>query len=453
MNSFNRKETAETRRDDSKSLPFLGKSLLVGLLAGIVVSCYRLIISEAEDFTAAAYAFISANPHFILPLFIVLAAFAYAVSRIVKAQPLSAGSGVPQVKALVKDLTIYNWWKVLLAKFLGGTLSALGGLALGREGPCVQLGGCVGQGVGERFSRSLSEKKILIASGAGAGMGAALNAPLAGVMFAFEDIFKYFSPKVLLSAMTAAVSAQFVCRSIFGIEPILDFGIITPLPLTSYWLVIVFGVLLGLIGVFYDFILICCRRLYARIPSRLAVLKPGIAFFIAGVLGLVLPAVIGSGANSFGSLNLAIPLGTLLLLYLVKFLFVIICLGSDAPGGDLFPLLLLGGMLGAIFGNISVNYLGFAPEYFANFVILGMGGYFGAVVGAPVTAIVLMVEITGSFPQMLSLALICLVAYTVINLLKKSSFYQQLQKKYQAEELVCPWSVSVCTDQLDDSHK
>ncbi len=432
------KETKTTLSTDTHSLPILAKSLLIGVLSGVVVSLYRLVLELAEDTALSVYHYISDNPQWILPMFVTLAAIGYLVGLVIKKEPMSAGSGVPQVKALMTGHVSYSWWRVLIAKFFGSSLSTLGGLALGREGPCVQLGGCVGQGVGEKFGRNPGEKKVLIASGAGAGMGAALNAPLAGVLFAFEEIFKYFSPLILLSTMTAAISAQFVCRSVFGIEPLLHFASLTALPLSANWLTVVFGVLLGVIGVFYDFVLLYVRRLYIKIRILVPAIRPIVPFLLAGIIGLVLPVALGSGHRTIEILDLAMPIGFLLMLLVVKFFFIILCLGSNAPGGDLFPLLVLGAMMGAFFGNFAVNYLGLAPEFFATFVILGMAGFFAAIVGAPMTAIVLLVELTGSFTQMLSLTLVCLVSYTVISLLKKLPFYIKVQEAFNSETSYAP---------------
>lgn len=423
---------------DRQSLPILAKSLLIGVLAGVVVSVYRLILQAAEGMALSAYTFVSGNPRFILPMFLVLAVIGYIVGLIIKKEPMVIGSGVQQVKNLIAGRIGYSWWRMMIAKIVGSTLSTVGGLALGREGPCVQLGGCVGQGVGDKFGRSHAEKKILIGSGAGAGMGAALNAPLAGVMFVIEEVFKYISPIILLSALTGAVSAQFVCRSVFGIEPLLHFAAFDPLPLSAHWMILVFGILLGVIGAFYGLVLLHVRRIYAKIRVLVPVLRPVVPFLIAGVIGLVLPMALGSGHHTIEELNLAMPIGFLLILLVVKFFFIILCLGSNSPGGDLFPLLVLGGMMGAAVGQFAINYLGVAPEYFSNFVVLGMAGYFAAIVGAPMTAIVLLVEMTGSFQQMLSLTMICLVSYTVINLLKQLKVYRQAEEMYNKEMDITP---------------
>ena len=126
-----------------------------------------------------------------------------------------------------------------------GALGILAGLSLGREGPSIQLGACVAQGLGDKISDTRAERKILIASGAGAGLAAAFNAPLAGTMFVIEEIFKYISPVLLLSSMVGCILADSVARLAFGGAPVFSFPIQSGLPMDKYWMVIALGVVLG----------------------------------------------------------------------------------------------------------------------------------------------------------------------------------------------------------------
>lgn len=164
---------------DSYQLPVLGKSLIIGLIVGVVVSLYRMLLEFLEKSAFSIYDYVRDNPVWIAPMFIILILVALLVGRIMKAQPMCSGSGSAEVKNLIAGRSQYSWWRVLIAKVLGSGLATAGGLSLGREGPCIQLGACVAQGISDKFSHFPVEKKVLIASGAGAGMGAALNAPLA----------------------------------------------------------------------------------------------------------------------------------------------------------------------------------------------------------------------------------------------------------------------------------
>jgi len=434
MDRKNKKDYWSALPFESNRLPLLGRSLIVGLFAGVVVSCFRLAIVLAEDTSFSVYEFVSGKPLLIVLLFVTLVATGYGIGRLIKALPMSNSSGIPQVKGLITGHFDYSWWKILIAKFIGSNITTLGGLAFGREGPAIQLGGCVGQGVGKKFARTPSEKKMLIASGAAAGLGVALNAPIAGVMFAIEEIFKYFSPLILLCTMSAALAAQFVASNIFGIEPIFHFDVVNNIPFSDLWLLIPMGIILGFGGVIYNYSLLKSQRVYKRIRRLPAVWRPVVPFLLAGVLGLIFPEVLCSGDIIMKNLDVSLSMKFLLLLLAVKFVFFVVCFGSGAPGGNLYPILVLGAIFGAIFGVFAVNQLGFAPELFANIVILAMAGYFSAIARTPITGIILLLEVTGSFQQLMPLAVVSLVAFVVADLLKSQPIYEALLDARVAEE-------------------
>ena len=140
---------------------------------------------------------------------------AVLVGRLVKWEPMISGSGIPQVEGEVLGKLSQNWKRVLPAKFAGGFLCLLGGLSLGREGPSIQLGAMGGQGVSRLLDRGKTEERYLMTCGASAGLAAAFHAPLAGVMFALEEIHKGFSVSLLISVMTASVTADYICSHIW----------------------------------------------------------------------------------------------------------------------------------------------------------------------------------------------------------------------------------------------
>jgi hypothetical protein len=152
---------------------------------------------------------------------------------------------------------------------------------------------------------------------------------------------------------------------------------------------------------------------------------PIIPFLLAGVMGLIFPVVLGGGHTLIDQLTDTAPLGGLILLLGVKFLFSTISFGSGAPGGIFFPLLVMGATIGAIFGNIAIH-LGYDSVLFYNFVVLAMAGYFTAIVRAPITGTILLVEMTGTFTHLLSLAIVSISAYVLADLLKSAPVYDTM---------------------------
>ena len=147
---------------------------------------------------------------------------------------------------------------------------------------------------------------------------------------------------------------------------------------------------------------------------------------LAGILGVSFPLALGGGHIIIEQLNPSTGITMLILILCIKFLFSMISFGSGAPGGIFFPLLIIGALIGCIFGNIAITHAGFSPELFYNFIILAMAGYFTAIVRAPITGIVLLVEMTGSFSHMLSLSVVCIAAYVTADLLRSAPVYESL---------------------------
>ena len=411
---------------ENRTVYLLMKSIVVGLVVGMVVIAYRWVLTYAEEFAVAVYAFFNQHPAGIPLLFIGLGAMGYFVGWLVSKNRMISGSGIPQLKGILMGYCKHNWFSTLWKKFVGGAVAILGGLSLGREGPSIQLGAAVGEGIGKKFGENRLERKILMVSGASAGLASAFNAPLAGVLFALEEIFKYFSPVILLSTMSAAVVADFISKQVFGLRPIFDFNVPAAISLKDYWILIVLGIVLGLMGALYNKILLKTQWLYKRVNQLDIKIKMIFPFMIAGILGLTYPLVLGGGHSIIEALSIEQGIAFLIVLWLVKFAFSMISFGSGAPGGIFFPLLVLGGTIGAIFAKCAIGYLGYEEILFYNFVILAMAGYFTAIVRAPITGVVLIIEMTGSFNHLLSLTVVSLIAYVTADLVKSPPIYEAL---------------------------
>lgn len=404
------------------------KSLLIGVAAGGIAVLYRIILTYAESFCFAMYDFLRSHWLYLPVAIIFLGLAAYLVGFMVTKNEMISGSGIPQLEGILKGYfrKRKSWWNTLILKIAGGAISIAGGLSLGREGPSIQLGACVAEGVSKKMCHSRQEKKILIASGASAGLAAAFNAPMAGVIFALEEIFKYFSPTILLSTMSAVVAADFVSKKFFGMAPVFDFTITQAIPLNSYGILILLGILLGTFGAFYNWTLDKTKKLFTKIKclnTRTRILVP---FFCALILGLVFPVVLCGGHRVLEQLTPGNSICFILLIFAVKFIFSMISFGSGAPGGIFFPLLILGASLGSVYALVLINYTGLDASYFYNFIILAMAGYFTAIVRAPITGVVLIMEMTGSFSHMLSLTVVSVTAYVVAELLHSTPVYDKL---------------------------
>ncbi|MDD4503327.1 MAG: chloride channel protein, partial [Clostridiaceae bacterium] len=214
------------------------EGVAVGAISGLAVVFYRYLIELAGHFLKKVYLLQQENNWLIFLWLAALIFLGYLVGILIKYEPMISGSGIPQVEGVILGYFNMNWWKTLIGKFAGSVISIGAGLSLGNEGPSVQIGAAIAKGYCKIFKKIKLEEKFLITSGASAGLAAAFNAPLTGVMFSLEEIHKNFSPEILTSAMAASITADIVSKNFFGMKPIFDFRIINAIPLKNYHYII-----------------------------------------------------------------------------------------------------------------------------------------------------------------------------------------------------------------------
>ncbi|WP_270348090.1 ClC family H(+)/Cl(-) exchange transporter, partial [Mitsuokella multacida] len=278
---------------------------------------------------------------------------------------------------------------------------------------------------GRLTHRSYAESHYLLTAGAGAGLAAAFNAPLAGVIFCLEELTKNFSAFVLMGAISAAVTATTVTQYFFGMQPVFHMGVVPVIDTGHmYFLLILLGAFVGLLGLAFNPMLTRSQDFYKKVPARW---RPVVPLFCAGVLGFVLPQILGGGSRLVDSLVVTdYTLAFLVLLLAAKFLFTMVCFGSGVPGGIFLPMLVLGSVGGAVFAKVAI-FFQWMPELFAvNCIVFGMAAYFSAVVKSPITGSILIMEMTGSFEHMLALIIVSMTAYLVADLTGGAPVYDML---------------------------
>lgn len=410
-------------------IALVGEGALVGLAGGAVVTLYRMSLSGAEDLLRSLTAATTGNPPLVAAWFCALAAMLLVVARLIRWEPSTSGSGIPQIDAEVVDRMDAPWHRVIPAKFAEGTLLALSGLSMGREGPSVQLGGMSGKAVSRALRRGRGEERLLVTCGAAAGMSAAFHAPFTGVLFALEEIHKEFTAPLIISVMCSAIVSDLLVSQVLGIEPVMALAFAQELPHPDYALVVLLGIVCGLLGALHNRGMFACQDLFAKVASGMPVAaRLAVPFALAGVAAFAWPELMcGGDAIIEEVLGPAAPgLGTLLALLVGKYVFTTVCFGSGAPGGTLFPLVVLGALVGGTFASVCGNVLGLSPWFFSNFVALGVAGLFSGVVRAPVTAVILVFELTGSLDALLSVSIVSIVAYVTSSVTRTDAFYEHL---------------------------
>ena len=405
-------------------------AFVVGIVAGFVSIMFELLVKVVVQWkTLLADAF--GEPW--LVSIVSSAVLVYVAIWLVRIfAPEAGGGGIHEIEGALDDLRPLRWKRVLPVKFVGSVFSLGSGLALGPEGPAVQMGGNLGQMIAEWFRVSKEEAHILIAAGAGAGLSAAFNAPLAGMLFVIEEMRPQFRYTFLSfqSVLIATATANIVALSFTGQVPILAMSMLSAPPLLSLWLFLLCGTLFGLFGVTFNFLFIRTLDLFSGLHRQLG---NGTGLFIGAFIGFlwwIFPDAVGEGDDVIRrAFQSSIPSNALLMLFVVRSGTTMLSAGFGAPGGLFAPLLALGTLFGMWFGEVAHTWF---PTLIASpitFAVAGMCALLSATVRTPLMSILLTVEITGNYTQILPLIVTCMTATLVAQGLGGKPIYTVLLQR------------------------
>ena len=413
-------------------LPLALVACLVGTLSGLVAALFRLGLQQADRSRDALIGWTHSWPVVGFPLVVVAVAGTTTVAAwLVKRFSVhAAGSGIPHVEAVVNGELPPAPPSLLPVKFFGGWLAIGGGLALGREGPSVQMGASLGSLLGKVFRFNETDSRALLAAGAGAGLATAFNAPVAGAVFVLEELVRRFEARILVAALGASAGAILVARLFLGSAP--DFHI-EAIPRPGFGagvLALALGSLTGLAGVAYNRAILGGLALADRfsrwpVEMRAALIGAGV-----GALAWFAPGWVGGGETltqltlSGSEVITLVPMA-----FAIRFLLGAASYSAGTPGGLFAPMLVLGAQLGLLLGAIShwgFPGLGEPPVAFA---VVGMAAFFTAVVRAPLTGIILITEMTGSSTLLFPLLTACFAAMIISNLLGNEPIYDSLKEQ------------------------
>lgn len=415
----------ESRRDHFR------RAFAVGAMAAVLAVAFRFLLERAEDFRDLLLEYFHHGSLYGYLIFIVLPGMAILAKYItIRVAPEAAGSGIPHVKGTLLHVSSLHPLRLIVTKILGGVLAIGAGLSLGREGSTVHLGAAAGKLTGELLGVPRRSERHLVACGAGAGLAAAFNAPLSGFLFVIEELQRELSPVTYGTAFIAAIVADTITRLSYG--QVLDFQIrsYAAPSLTYLPAFIVLGVCCGVVGVLFSRLLLFGLRSASQIPKRFSLVLPGAVALLGVGIALWVPTLVGTGHDLAegiltGRFSFPSTLTFLALLLVVKLLHTVLSYSCGVPGGIFAPILVLGALLGSIFGHVPLpaDFTVLQPGAFA---VIGMAGLFTAVVRAPLTGIVLVLEMTGNHEQLFALSTACLVSYLVAERLKQKPIYESL---------------------------
>jgi CIC family chloride channel protein len=416
--------------------PLVAWTAVVGVGAGAIGGVYRLAIARLQVLHDDVVRLVPPDSGWLVGGALSATLVVLSVWLVRRFAPEAGGSGIQEVEGALDGVRPMRWHRLLPVKFFGGLASLGAGLVLGREGPTVQMGAGVGRMVGDLLRRDADAVHVLVAAGAGAGLTAAFNAPMAGVLFVIEEMRPQFRYSVLSvqCLIVASALADLVVRIIAGGAVAVPMPIVDQPPMHHLWMFLVLGAILGVLGAAFNAALVGGVDVVSRLGSRGALAA---AFTIGAGIGVLAwhdADLVWDGENVIEqALAGVLPLGTMLALVVGRFGTTVASYASGAPGGIFAPMLALGTLTGVSFGTGLAPWLGSATPP-AVFAVAGMGALFAASVRAPLTGMLLAVELTDNYAQFLPLMLTCVAATLVAHGLGARPIYTVLLERLLARD-------------------
>jgi chloride channel protein, CIC family len=404
-------------------------ALLAGACVGLLGAFFRLALLQADNFRDHLIVWSQGLHLQGLVLIVVGCGIATAIAAwlVRRLSPDASGSGIPHVEAVLRRELQPAPVRLIPVKFVGGLLAIGSGLALGREGPSVQMGASLAQLIGRLFRCSPADCLALLAGGAGAGLATAFNAPIAGAVFVLEELLRRFDTRIAIVTFGTSAGAIAVSRLFLGdlpdfrVAPLLFPGLLT-VPLY-----LMLGLLAGLLGVAYNRAILGGLAVTGRLGVWPVELRAAVIGAIVGLIAWFVPDLVGGGDPLTQQALYGNERGSwLVLLFLCRFGLGPLSYAARTPGGLFAPILVVGAQGGLLCGNLcSCLPPELAPEPRA-LAVVGMAAFFTAVVRSPLTGIVLAVELTGNFTLLLPMLLACFAAMLLPTLLRDPPIYDSL---------------------------
>lgn len=413
--------------------PCLAFSVITGFFSAILITAFKIMAGWVIRLSTAAYEAVRANPGWLPVLVIGAALVGLAASLIMSVSHSCKGGGIPTSVAAIRGIFSFRWVSGVFLLPISALLTFLAGLPLGTEGPCVQMGTAVGNGVVTRLGRETHRgwRRYIMTGGASAGFSIATASPISAVIFSMEELHKHFSPMLLSVASISVITAQITARALsaIGIGEVNFINIpeMQAIPVSLIFAPILLGLISGISAILFTWLYHITDRIMRIVLKRCSgkILLPAL-FALVAVVGFFLADTLGSGHSFIDSLlTRGAAWYILVLLFLLRAIGMMICNTSGATGGVFLPTLAFGAIVGALCaeGMISLGWIG--AEHYVLMVVLGVTSFLGATSRIPLTACIFAVEALGGINNVLPIV----IATTVALLSVEASGLEDLTDK------------------------
>jgi len=409
-------------------------ALLAGALCGLAAVSFHLAIIWAEGKLIDRALTAAGRTWLWLTILIPTAGGLVCGVILQYVTPGARGSGIPQVKVAYAVRGGRVPFTEALGKFVVGVVQIGSGSSLGREGPTVQICAGVASTLGRAAALSRENLRRLLPVGAAAGIAAAFNAPIAAVTFTIEEVVGDLDQAVLAWIVVAAAVAAAVERGILGEHPVFtiarNYGLDHVSSLLSY---AALGVAAAVVSLIFTESLLGLRKRFQQLTIMPAWMRPGVGGLITGLLAAVAltslhkQGITGGGYNTLSeALSGSIALRALLVLCVLKLVATVFSYASGGAGGIFAPALFIGGMLGGVFGYVDRFALHHSSSDLGAFALVGMGAVFAGIIRAPITSVLIIFEMTGSYGLILPLMISNMTAFALARHFRPLPIYEAL---------------------------
>jgi CIC family chloride channel protein len=403
-------------------------ALIVGVLTGAIAVAFRVCLEHGEAVRGRLIEYSHSAPAGILWMFVASTLLVGVALLLVKRFcPEASGSGIPHLRMTLSERGQLDWKRIIPIKFVSGFLGIFSGLCLGREGPTIQMGASLGAMWGGSHLGKSTDRRTLYVTGASAGLGAAFNAPMAGILFSIEELHIGVPDSAFFAAMISCITSDLLARFALGQTPVLQVTLTQIPPLESLPFFLGLGILSGGVGWIFNASLVETTRRLSFQSFRANLLKVIVAGAVLAITGWFYPSLLGGGLpltnralSGEGTIN------WLLLMFLLRFALSIGSYAVGTAGGIFAPLLVLGGLMGLFVGELSHRVFPTAVPETAAFAVVGMAALFASVVRCPLTGIVLIIEMTGHYELIIPLMVASFAASITADELHSAPVYDAL---------------------------